>query len=181
MDIGYQIKQFRTSRGLSLRDFAEKCELSPSLVSQVERNVASPSIQSLIKMAEVLNVPVASFFEEKEKEAQIIVKKDKRRKLTLPENDLVYELLTPSSLDSEVRLLTLQLEPNQYSPPDKIQHNDQEICFVITGNIDVIFDHKVYHLEQGDTISFDSNSPHHFFNPAKIEAKFLLVVYKQKG
>ncbi|RAL24042.1 helix-turn-helix domain-containing protein [Thermoflavimicrobium daqui] len=178
MDIGTKIKYFREQKGYSIREFAKLCHLSPSLISQVERNIASPSIASLVKMAEVLNCPVGSFFEDSPNH-QIVVKKNERRKLILPYHKVDYELATPSQFDGEVRVLAITLPPKEYSSETKVSHQNKEICFVIAGSIQVLFEQTSYYLEVGDSISFDSSNSHQFFNPGSNEAQFLLIVYNK--
>lgn len=178
MDIGKKIKDLRESKSYSVREMAKLCELSPSLVSQVERNVASPSIASLVKIAEVLNVPVGHFFEEQEKRSHI-VRKHERRKLIYPDHAAMYELATPQELDGELRVLIVTLKPKQYSSMERISHHDdKEICFVLKGKVTVEFENSSFVLEEGDSIVFNSQNPHRFYNPSEDEVQFQLVVLK---
>ncbi len=152
------------------------CELSASLVSQVERNLASPSIASLVKMAEILGCPVGTFFEENKTE-QLVVRKSERRKLILPHHKQAYELATPSELDGSVRVLVVTLEPGEYSSMKKTTHQDKEICFVLHGEVEIEIDLTVHRLQDGDTLVFDSSDPHRFYNPTNCQSQFMLIVY----
>jgi transcriptional regulator with XRE-family HTH domain len=178
MEIGCKIKELREYKGYSIREFAKLCELSPSLVSQVERDIASPSLSSLVKMAEVLGCPVGYFFGEQEA-GQVIVRQGDRRKLVLPDHTLTYELATPSESDGEVRMLIVTLEPGQYSSDRKISHQDKEICFVLEGEVKVEFEQISHLLTQGDTITFDSQDPHRFFNHTHLGVRMMLIIYKR--
>jgi transcriptional regulator with XRE-family HTH domain len=177
MDLGKKIKDLRESRGYSIREFAKLCDLSPSLVSQVERNVSSPSISSLVKMANVLHIPVGHFFEEKEK-GKHIVRKDERRKLIYPDHTTAYEFATPPELDGELRVLIVTLKAKEYTSKQKVSHQDKEVCFIKKGQITVEFENTCFVLEEGDTMTFNSQNPHRFYNALESEAQFLLVVYK---
>lgn len=179
MEIGKKIKEFRKEKGYTLQKFSDLCGLSVSLISQVERNLASPSMQSLVKMAEVLQTPVGWFFEDNDKEKdQIIVKKSERRKLTLPNHTAIYELLTPGELDGSIRMLLITLEPNQFSSTQKFSHSGKEICFAFKGSTLVEFNNKEHLLDEGDSITFNSEKLHRFFNPTTSQTKLLLIVYK---
>lgn len=177
MNIGKKIKELRESKGYSVREFAKLCELSPSLVSQVERNVSSPSISSLVKMAEVLHFPVGHFFEEQQQENHI-VRKTERRKLTYPDRTSTYELATPPESDGEFRMLIVTLKSKEYSSEHKVSHQDKEVCFVMQGTVEIEFENRRFILEEGDTITFNSQDPHRFFNPLKSDVQFLLAVHK---
>lgn len=179
MDIGEKIKEIRKELGYTLQEFADLCGLSVSLISQVERNLASPSIQSLVKMAEVLQTPVGSFFENGDKEKdQIIVKKSERRTLSLPNHTTGYELLTPGELDGNIRVLFITLEPNQFSSTQKFGHSGKEICVAFQGSIRVEFENHEYVLDEGDSIAFNSEKSHRFYNPTKTQTKLFLVLHK---
>jgi transcriptional regulator with XRE-family HTH domain len=177
MNIGKKIKDLRESKGYSVREFAKLCELSPSLVSQVERNVSSPSISSLVKMAAVLDFPVGHFFEEQQQENHI-VRKSERRKLIYPDRTSTYELATPPESDGEFRMLVVTLKAKEYSSENRVSHQDKEVCFVMQGKVEIEFETGGHILEAGDTISFNSQDPHRFYNPAESEAQFLLAVHK---
>ena len=95
--IGSRIRELRKDRKINLVDMAEKVGLSPSYLSQIERGLINPSLASLRKVARELNVPIYEFLKD-EDEKGILIKKDKRIKLELPDTDIVYEFLTPTKL-----------------------------------------------------------------------------------
>ena len=64
MEIGEKIKSLRLSRKLSLKHISEKTGFTKSVISQIERGISNPSINSLRKIAQCLNAPVAYFFDE---------------------------------------------------------------------------------------------------------------------
>ncbi|RXT00372.1 cupin domain-containing protein [Ammoniphilus sp. CFH 90114] len=177
MDIGKKVKDLRESKGYSVREMAKLCGLSPSLVSQVERNVSSPSISTLLKMAEILHVPVGSFFSEVEHEKQIVRKRE-RRKFIYPDHTTTYEFANPPELDRELRTLVVTLQPMQYTSNQKVSHQDKEICFVVAGEVSVEFEDSTHLLQEGDSIVFNSQNPHRFYNKSEREAQFLLIIYK---
>ncbi|MCG4471113.1 helix-turn-helix domain-containing protein, partial [Lawsonibacter sp. DFI.6.74] len=68
-----------------------------SMLSQIERGLSNPSINTLKMIAKALEVPLFNFFKENKNSEQLVVRKDKRVKLTFPENNnLMYEMLSPS-------------------------------------------------------------------------------------
>jgi len=64
VDLGERIRRQRMKSGLKSMELAEKSGLSPGFISQMERNLVNPSISTLKKIADALDVPVGSFFEE---------------------------------------------------------------------------------------------------------------------
>ena len=76
MDIGEKLRLLRIQRGLTQEDLADRCELSKGFISQVERNLASPSIATLTDMLECLGSSLSAFFSEKAPEKPVFTPQD---------------------------------------------------------------------------------------------------------
>ena len=76
MDIGEKLRQLRLQRGLTQEELADRCELSKGFISQVERNLASPSIATLTDMLECLGSSLQAFFNEKTQEKCVFAPQD---------------------------------------------------------------------------------------------------------
>ena len=81
--IGEKIKFIRTEKGITGKELAEKAEVTPGYISQIERNLISPSLSVLMRIAEVLEIPLVSLFTEEEEEQVTVIRKDKRTKYNL--------------------------------------------------------------------------------------------------
>lgn len=176
MEIGGRIKQLRQYRNLSVRQIAAHASISPSMLSQIERNAANPSLDTLVQLAKALGVPVGSLFEP-EQPNETIVRKSARRKLKLPGIDVTYELLTAPALDKQLRVLHVDIGGCRSTSIDPITHDDLEVCVVTVGEVDVEIRGEMYTLFAGDAMSFDSRIPHRFTNRNDAAAQILLVVY----
>lgn len=137
---------------LSLRELAEQVNLTASFLSQVERGLASPSIESLRAISKALDVPVFHFFIDMEGYNPVIRRRERRR-LILPEAGITYELLTPVNREMEMILATL--EPTDGDIP-LIHHQHTEECiYVLEGELEVELSDERYVLQAGDTIYFE--------------------------
>lgn len=164
MDLGSKIKELRRKRGMTLQQVAEKSGLSPSLLSQIERNLVSTSVGSLWKIAEALGVPIGYFFFDKgEEDSYFVVKKDKRKKIVLPESKVTYELLSPD-LKRRIEFLIVEIQPGECNTEEKIAHEGEECGLVLKGKLKVKWGEREFVLEEGDSIYFDSTVPHRFQN-----------------
>lgn len=183
-EFGLRIRALRRFRGLTTREVAAKAGVSASLVNQVETGKTSPSFSTLRRIAQALDVPLAEFFtdgapaEEPPPAAQadphrfavppppgesvVIVRRDRRKRLQLPESHVVHELLTPN-LRWNVEFLWVELEPG-HPPLESMGHAGQESAVVIAGTMHVIVGDDEYVLETGDSISLDSSIPHRIEN-----------------
>lgn len=162
MKLGKGIRECRSAKGMTLRKLAELTELSVSYLSQLERDSISPSLKSLAKIAQALNVPIVSFFLKQNDPPGRVVRREKRIKITLPDTDLQYELLAPD-VNRKVEFLLLRVEKGKGQ--DKlITHEGEEYVFIIQGKLEVKVEKERYVLRAGDSICFDPSFPHTFNN-----------------
>lgn len=167
MKLGKGIRECRLAKGMTLKGLAELTELSVSYLSQLERDSISPSLKSLAKIAQALNVPIVSFFLKQNDPPGRVVRREKRIKITLPDTDLQYELLTPD-VNRKVEFLLLRVEKGKGQ--DKlITHEGEEYVFIIRGKLEVKVGKERYVLRAGDSICFDPSFPHTFNNMGEEE------------
>lgn len=162
MKLGKAIKQRRVSKGKALREIAELSGLSVSYLSQVERDAISPSLKSLARIAQALEAPIVSLFLNHDTSPGSVVRRGKRVKISLPDTDLRYELLSPN-VSGRVEFLLLRVQEGKGQ--DKlITHEGEEHVFLIQGTLEVRVGERQYTLKAGDSICFDSSFPHTFNN-----------------
>ncbi len=162
-NIGQKIREIRLDKGISLTDLAEKINLSKSLISQVERNEVTPSLGTLQKIATALNMHLIDLFPVKEKihsESDLIVRKDERKEIVLPNSPFKYQLLVPN-LKRKMELSLVEMEPkSKEMQPCGFKHEGEECCFVLKGQLTFYYDNIKYILNEGDCVSFNSNIEH---------------------
>ncbi len=160
--LGERIRSKRVQRNLSLRQLAETTGFTPSFLSQVERDLAMPSIMSLRKLAEALEVPIF-FFLLDDGEEHMVVRKGDRKILNFPESHLTFELLTPG-LNHKIELITARLEPGAATCDRKLSHPGEECTLVVSGTMRIEVDNSVHVLEEGDSIYYFCSLPHRIGN-----------------
>jgi len=107
--LGPIIRSIRTSKRTTLQELADLTKLTTSFISQVERGVVSPSIDSLKKIAKALNVSIGEFFAEDLKDFTFI-RKDKALKVTDKETKSSCEILVSDLLGIEMKPLLFRLQ-----------------------------------------------------------------------
>ncbi len=160
--IGERIRAKRGQRKLSLRQLAEVTGFTPSFLSQVERNLAMPSIMSLRKLAEALEVPIFYFLID-DGDEQKVVRRAERKVLNFPESHLTFELLSPG-LNHKMEVITARLEPAAATCTRKLSHPGEECTLVVEGTMQIEVDDDVYVLEEGDSIYYFCSLPHRIVN-----------------
>jgi transcriptional regulator with XRE-family HTH domain len=181
--LGLRVRELRRLRHLTVRELAERAQVSASMISQIETGRTGASVVSLRRIAAGLGVPLAEFFlngdgarpprrgrddggsprrPDHGPGAVAVVRRNRRKRLQLPESHIVYELLTPN-LRWSVEFLLVELEPD-HPPVESMAHTGQECAFVIAGTMHVIVGDEEYVLEAGDCICLDSSIPHRIEN-----------------
>jgi transcriptional regulator with XRE-family HTH domain len=139
--------------GLSLREIAERVGLTASFLSQIERDLASPSIESLRKISDALDVPIFFFLVEPETRNPI-VRRDKRLTLTFPDSNFAYELLTPD-LTRQMEAFLVEREPGEEKIAIPLRQHTEEFIYVLQGQLEIQLGEEVYSLGPGDSVYFE--------------------------
>ncbi len=153
VQIGQRIKARRNELGLSLRAVAERVELTASFLSKVERNEASPSLDSLQLISQALGVPLFYFLLDTDIESSPVVRQNERRKIQVPQVDGVYELLTPD-VDKKMEGVLTTLNPQNGRVPIKQYAHTEEFIYVLQGTLEVGLGDQIYLVDAGDSIYF---------------------------
>jgi transcriptional regulator with XRE-family HTH domain len=174
-DLGMTIRRLRESRQLSLKEVAARSGLTQSFLSQVERNLTSPSVASLRKVAQALGVPLAALFQGPTTPEDHVVRRSERRQLVHPTRQWRDYLLTPN-LTGKLQVILSVIEPGCGSGDEPYAHDSDEECVVILrGRLEFWVGSDWYLLEEGDSIVFESRIPHRNRNPGPDQAEVLWI------
>ena len=174
-DVGLTIHRLRTARGLSLKDLAARSGLTQSFLSQVERDLTSPSVASLRKVAQAFGVPLAALFQGPAVPSDRVVRRVERRQLVHPGKQWRDELLTPN-LKGKLQVILSVIEPGGGSGDEPYAHDSDEECVVVLhGQLEFWVGTDRYLLEEGDSIVFESRIPHRNRNPGPQRTEVLWI------
>lgn len=175
--VGNQMRGLRKAKGLSLQSLAQKTDLSVGYLSQLERNLATPSIRALSTIARALGVNISWFFPEDDDqrghESGVVVRAENRRSLSFA-SGIRDELLCPS-LSGQLEMLLCTLEPGARSG-DLYTHTGEEAGFVGSGQLELRVDDDVFLLRAGDSFHFDCSRPHGYRNPGDVTTTVIWAV-----
>lgn len=174
-ELGERLRQFRTKCGLSQSELANLVGLKASIISQVERNVIYPSLPSLLKIAEVLSVDIASFFQEKPQFGNRILfpaaEAVEIKFNDLPEKTIYAKKLTPVDIDSKSDPYIIEILPNKTLPSHFFIHKGEELGYLLSGNLQFKLQKAVYTAKTGDIILLSTELPTQWKNPGPGIAK----------
>jgi transcriptional regulator with XRE-family HTH domain len=173
-ELGPRIRRERTARGLSLAQVASVTGLTKSLLSQVERGIAEPSLSSLRKVSLALGVPLSTLFAEPPRPGTVL-RRNGRKEVSWPALGVSYDLLSADDRKTiQMAFIRLAVGAKSCETPTVGHGAGEECAVVITGLVDVLVGDARHTLEEDDSITFDCSVPHQYVNvgsaPATIVA-----------
>jgi transcriptional regulator with XRE-family HTH domain len=175
--LGTRIRGLRKARGLTLTDLAQMSELTAGYLSQLERNLAYPSIPALFNIARSLGVTIQWFFASETVPAAedegYVVRRSNRQSIRY-EDGIVDQLLTPLP-NHQLEMLHSCFPPGTYSQ-ESYSHEGEEAGYVLSGQFELWVGERRFLLDEGDSFSFASNEPHRYGNPGKVETVVIWVI-----
>lgn len=157
-----------------MADLAGRAYVSKSLVSQIERGLVAPSIDTVRRLASVLQVPVFSLFLDGA-DSQMVVRRSQRRAVHYPGSRVTREILSPG-LHGRMVLLWVTFPPGENGRPEPVCHVGEECVVVIRGVLEVRIGEETARLEQGDSMTFNPEVPHTFRNAADESAEIITAI-----
>lgn len=176
-NLGKRVLEDRKSKGLNIRDFSKLTGLSTSIISQIERGIGNPSIHSLRLIANALNVPLYTLFIDDVDHQSLILKKQDRKKVYRENSDhIVFDLLTPDYMHSNVDILWSIINPHAETTESYMQHNKEEHAIIIRGTAWVVMEDNEYLLEDGDSVRILPRMKHKFINRSSEQCEILFIL-----
>jgi len=174
MNIGEKLRQLRLQRGLTQEEMADRCELSKGFISQVERDLASPSIATLTDMLECLGSSLSSFFNDRGDEKIVFSPGDMFEKVDEENLKGSITWLIPDAQKNEMEPILMDLGPggeSQTLPP----HEGEEFGYVLKGSVILYLGGKKHKIKTGDSFCIHPTADHYLKNAGKTAAKVLWV------
>jgi len=160
--LGALLRSIRNSRHFTIKEVAAKAGISSSLLSQIERNRISPSLDTLLQVLEAYGVPPHKFFKDYETSSRVeIIRKGDRK--TYHRKGFKYETLCGDSQtkgNHSFNAFFLELAPGQKRGDTKDGHLGRELGIVVKGSAQLLYGQETYEIHKGDAVSFFSEIPH---------------------
>lgn len=178
--IGPRVRALRDNMGLSLRDLAERCGVSATTLSQVERGESSPTLHVAARIAAGLDLRLSQLLRLDEGGSVTVVRAAERRRGGSPERGHLVEILTAPLPGQRSELTRHELDEDARTgnadDPPMHEPGTREIALVERGRVVLHCDGTPHELDEGDCVTFDADLPHHFENPGPGTAVLLAVV-----
>ncbi|MDO4564972.1 MAG: XRE family transcriptional regulator [Clostridia bacterium] len=173
MEIGKKIKRMRLRLGLTQEELAARTELTKGFISQLERDITSPSIATLMDILEALGSDVAAFFNEKPEEKVVYRQEDMFIKEEAEQGASICWLVSCAQKNA-IEPILLTLAPGGQTYEDD-PHEGEEFGYVLSGSVTLVDGDRKFRIRKGDCFYFHPTGVHCLQNAGKTEARVLWV------
>jgi transcriptional regulator with XRE-family HTH domain len=176
--LGERVKSLRDAMDLSLRELADRSDVSAPMLSQVERGETSPTLAVAEKIASGLELTLSQLLRLDEGGHMVVVRAGECRRRR--KRGHVVEELTPPLPGQRADVSEHTLAPGAATggldDPPLHEPGSRETAVVLSGKVDLFIDGRREELGEGDSVTFDADLPHHFENNGRAEARLIAVV-----
>lgn len=173
MNIGHKIKELRIGKGLTQEELANRAELSKGFISQVERDLTSPSIATLVDILQCLGTNLKDFFHDTPDDQVVFHTSDFFEKI---DNELSnkIEWIIPNAQKNIMEPIRLTLKPGGATYPDN-PHEGEEFGYLLQGSITIHIGTRTYKAKKGEAFYFIPNAKHYIEANPKTGASLIWV------
>jgi transcriptional regulator with XRE-family HTH domain len=181
--VGAHVRAFRETMGMTVQQFAERTGFSSALLAQIENRMVSPSLGTLVKIANTFGTTVSSFIGGKEEREFSIVRKEDRSTVSRVglkeggQSTYTYESLGAGKAGRKMEPFLVRLQPLSGPSTTRSAHDGEEFLYVLSGKVTVCLGNLSDVLEEGDCIYYNSTIPHQVHSADEREALILAVIH----
>jgi transcriptional regulator with XRE-family HTH domain len=179
--LGIRLKRARLLRGMRLRDLAAAGACSESLISKIENNKVTPSLNTVHRLAKALGTTVAMLLGDQAGGVHgVVMRRGERPWLSqfglsgVEVDGTETELLIPFGADSMLQAMLIRIRPGARGDGPR-EHKGDEMGYVVAGEIELTVGGETHYLRAGDACFFSSSRPHVIANPGKTVAEIVWV------
>ena len=172
MVLGEKIKDLRLSCELTQEELADRCELTKGYISQLENDLTSPSIATLIDILSALGTDLKEFFSDDETEEKVSFNKNEFiEKVT---DEYVLNWLVPNAQKNMMEPVHISLKPN-CSTDEDFPHEGEEFGYVLKGEIVLMLGKRKVKVKKGESFYYSASKIHQIINKGSADAEFIWV------
>lgn len=178
--IGEKIRSIRKSKNLTIVELSEQINVTSGYISQIERDLISPSLTVLKRMADALEIPLSLLFMDENTESVVTIPKNERTKVKFSNINVELEFLTPFERNNEkfvnVEAFIFMLPPKTWISNNTIVNDAKEFIYIQKGKIECHISNKIYTVSKGDSICVPEKNGHLIYNPEDEEAEAICIM-----
>jgi transcriptional regulator with XRE-family HTH domain len=176
--VGPRVRALREAMSLSLRDLADRSKVSAQMLSQVERGETSPTLAVAAKIASGLELTLSQLLRLDEGQ-HVAISRAAERRSSRRGGHLIEELTPPlpgQRADVSLHVLDPGATTGGASDPPMHEPGSRETAIVLAGELALVLEGRRTELQEGDSVTFDADLPHHFENEGTDPTRFIAVI-----
>lgn len=173
VEIGNKIRELRNQKGLTQEELADRCELSKGFISQLENDLTSPSIATLIDILQCLGTDLKHFFNDADDKQIVFHSEDFFEKIDSELHNKI-EWIIPNAQKNMMEPIRVTLEPEGSTYPD-LPHEGEEFGYVLSGSVTIILGNRSIKAKKGEAFYYTANTEHYIRANGKTGAVFLWI------
>lgn len=178
--IGEKIRNIRKSKNLTIVELSEQINVTSGYISQIERDLISPSLAVLKRMAEALEIPLSLLFMDENTKSVVTIPNNERTKVKFSNINVELEFLTPFERNKEksvnVEAFFFKLPAKTWISNNTIVNDAKEFIYILKGKIECHIGNKVYSVSKGDSICVPERNGHLIYNPEDEETEAICII-----
>ncbi len=177
--LGARIKALRAEGRVSQRELAEKADLTPSMVSQIESGRLTPSLNTLRRLADVLGVTIGSLLDGQPAGSIVVSRRPDQPVVSFDGSTEQWAVLGAGLFQGKVRAVVSTLAPRARGvDTDKviIKPGQMKLFYVLEGRVALHYNGDRHVMDEGDSALIDGGSPHGWENLGARKARALWVI-----
>jgi transcriptional regulator with XRE-family HTH domain len=178
---GGKLRSVRERRALTLKEVALKAGVSESLVSQIERGRVSPAIDTLLSLADALEIDYDCFFADLKKDRPIKIVRACERSSFVPASGVKYEHLAQVDEQGGIEAYVITIDEGKSTGNTEYGHPGWELGIVESGSMELTVGKEKHALKAGDSVTFKADTPHILVNCGLKPLKVFWVVSPPKN
>ena len=177
--VGIRIRSLRKSRGLSLRELADRCGLSFNGISRIERGENSPTVTTLHRLAQAFGIAVGDFFPSETPQTSVLVRSGEGPDARL--DGALAESLGRGLAGQQIRPFRITLQPGQDVSRPSLDCPGEDFAHCLEGRVEGQVGERQYTLTSGDSLLVALSEQHSYRNVSGMPATLLLVTPSTNG
>ena len=176
INVGRKIRELREKQGLTLRQLSKRADVSPSTIQKIEKNLISPSLGTVLRIAKGLETTIESLLNAHPQSRDVVyLPKEKRATIAVPDLKITLQSLAEGLPDQPFSAVVLTIPKGARMKEREFQHHGEELMFCLKGTVEFTIREERYLLTVGDSLRFKSHLRHFWKHVGEEEAQLLMI------
>ncbi len=174
-DVARNIKNIREQKKITLESAAKLTGVSRSMLAQIEKGEANPTISVLWKIANGYKVSFTSLVNSGD--ASLVIKAEEVVPLIEDDGRYINRPAFPFQEDKQFETYHIEIKEHGFLQAQPHLEGATEFITVFDGEVEIAVDHEIFQLKKGDSLRFEADVPHSYKNTGSTTVYLSMIIY----